>query len=71
MHAYIAIIVSRFDVRWLKEKKHWTLDGVKGDDKLSPKEKIILEGIHKRNKSIPVDGPSVEDQKFLEKCYGK
>ena len=63
----------RFDVHWLKDKKHWTLEGVKADRNLKAgsKEMTILEGIHERNKSFKVDGPSKLDLEFTEKCYGK
>ena len=56
---------------WLEDKNHWKLEGVKGDKNLFPKEKEVLEGIHKRNKSFKVDGPSITDMKFVQECYGK
>ena len=58
-------------MNWLEDENHRTLEGVKGDDNLTEEDKKILEGIHKRNKSFRVDGPSKSDLEFLQKCYGK
>ena len=71
--ANVGFYTYRFNVNWLKDKKHWTLEGVKADKNLTPgsKEMKVLEGIHKRNRSFRVDGPSKLDQEFLQKCYGK
>ena len=56
---------------WLKDEKHKTLEGVCADENLSEEERGILEGIHERNKSRNVDGPSKIDLEILQKCYGK
>ena len=56
---------------WLKDEKHKTLEGVYADENLSEEERAILEGIHERNKSRNVDGPSKIDLEILQKCYGK
>ena len=56
-------------MNWLKSENHRTLEGVWGDNSLTRLEKKILEGIHKRNKSFRVDGPSRTDLYFLQKCY--
>ena len=57
-------------MNWLEDEKHRTLEGVNGDDQLTEEERKILEGIHKRNRSFKVDGPSKIDLEFLQKCYG-
>lgn len=59
----------RFDMNWLKNEEHRTLEGVKADQNLAERQKNILEKIHKRLKRITIDGPSKTDLKFLQKCY--
>ena len=63
-------LVYRFDVHWLKDKKHWTLEGVRSDNNLTREEMKVLEGIHKRHRSFKVDGPSKMDLEFLQEYYG-
>ena len=60
----------RFDVNWLKKKKHRTLEGVESDHFLKKKEKEVLRGIHKRNGSFALS-PSKTDYQLLQKCYSK
>ena len=42
---------------------------MRSDDTLTEKERKILEGIHEKNESFNVDGPSEQDLEFLQKCY--
>lgn len=58
-------------MNWLKDTKYRTLKGVESDNNLTPEQKKILEGIHKRNLSFTVDGPSRTDLSFLDQCYGE
>ena len=56
-------------MNWLKHDKHKTEEGVDGDKLLTPEERVILKGIHRRNNSF-VDRPSKKDMDFLKGYYG-
>ena len=65
-----AILLFRFDKKWLKNKKHCDEDKVKNDKSLSDKEREVILGIHKRHLSFAVV-PSQTDFAFLAGCYKK
>ena len=56
-------------MKWLKDEKQRTLQGVESDKKLTEKQKEILRGILKRNNKH-VDRPSRADLELLKKHYG-
>ena len=68
--AQLHVCLYRFRVNWLKDVKHRTLAGVESDSNLTKEEKEILRGIHQRNNSLNMKGPSATDLNFLEQCYG-
>ena len=70
---YSLLILSRFDINWLKPQ-YRDLDEVKKlpDDVLPQISKRVIEGVHRRDyrKGLMAESPSKGDLESLDQAYG-